>query len=64
MLRISLYSYPCLNKQKHFVFLIMAYVFSSTKLVIKAKQVLPGWEGGEEGSGGQGEKWPKQCMHK
>jgi hypothetical protein len=47
MLRISLYSYPCLNKQKHFVFLIMAYVFSSTKLVIKAKQVLPGWEGGE-----------------
>jgi hypothetical protein len=34
MLGISLYSYPYLNKQKRFVFLIIAYVFSSTKLDI------------------------------
>jgi hypothetical protein len=37
------------------VFLIIAYVFSSTKLVIRAEQVLPGskrgW--GEEGRGGE-----------
>jgi hypothetical protein len=31
---------------KLFVFLIIAYVFSSTKLEIKAEQVLPGSEGG------------------
>jgi hypothetical protein len=40
MLGISLYSYPYLNKQKHFVFLIIPYVFS-TKLEIMAEQVLP-----------------------
>jgi hypothetical protein len=36
-----------------------AYVFSSTKLVIRAEQVLPGSEGrrgGEAGGGGRGEK--------
>jgi hypothetical protein len=32
MLGISLYNYPCLNYQKGFGFLIIAYVFSSTKL--------------------------------
>jgi hypothetical protein len=37
MLGISLYSYPYLNLQKHSVFLIIASVFSSTK--------LPGSEG-------------------
>jgi hypothetical protein len=42
MLGISLYSYPYLNWQKHFVFLIIAYVFSSTKLEKRAEQVLPG----------------------
>jgi hypothetical protein len=47
MLGISLYSYPYLNQQKHFVFLIIAYVFSLTKLKIRAKQVLPGSEEGE-----------------
>jgi hypothetical protein len=31
MLGISLYSYPYLNQQKCFVFLIIAYVYSSTK---------------------------------
>jgi hypothetical protein len=44
-----------------------AYVFSSTKLEIRAEKVLPGSEGGvggeREGEGGRGEKWPKQCMH-
>jgi hypothetical protein len=43
MLGISLYSYPYLNLQKHSVFLIIASVFSSTKLP------------GSEGSGGK--KW-------
>jgi hypothetical protein len=42
MLGISLYSYPYLNLQKRFVFLIIAYVFSSMKLKIKTVQVLPG----------------------
>jgi hypothetical protein len=48
------------------VSLIIAYVFSSTKLEIKAEHILPGGKGewGEEGeAGGRGEKWPKQCMH-
>jgi hypothetical protein len=59
-------SYPYLNYQKRFVFLIIAYVFSSTKLEITAEQVLPRSEGEwrkREGAGGEGEKWPKQCMH-
>jgi hypothetical protein len=43
---ISLYSYPYFNQQKHFVFLIVAYVFSSTKLQIRAEQALPGSERG------------------
>jgi hypothetical protein len=46
--------------------LIIACVFSSTKLEIRAEQALPGSEGvrGEmEGMGGRGEKWTKQCMH-
>jgi hypothetical protein len=46
MLRISLYSYPHLNYQKCFAFLIIAYVYSSTKLEQRAEQVLPGSEGG------------------
>jgi hypothetical protein len=37
MLGISLYSYPYLNEQKRFVFLIIAYVLSSTKLEISAE---------------------------
>jgi hypothetical protein len=46
--------------------LIIACVFSSTKLEKRAEQVLPGCEGGggeREGMGNSGEKWPKQCMH-
>jgi hypothetical protein len=31
-----------------------AYVFSSTKLVIRAEQDLPGTEAGREGQGGEG----------
>jgi hypothetical protein len=55
------------SSNARFVFLIIAYVFSSTKLGIRAEQVLPGSEGvGGRGRGrGRvvGEKWPKQCMH-
>jgi hypothetical protein len=39
------------------VFLVIAFVFSSTKLEKRAEQVLPGNEGvGEEGNCGQGKK--------
>jgi hypothetical protein len=44
MLRIFLCSYPYLNWEKCFVFLIIAYVCSSTKLDKRAEQVLPGRE--------------------
>jgi hypothetical protein len=43
-----------------------AYVSSSTKLEIRAEQVLPGSEERWREVGGGGnreEKWPKQCMH-
>jgi hypothetical protein len=56
MLGISLYSYPYLKLQKCYVFLIIAYVFSSTKLEKRAEQILPGSKGGEgekEGAGGR-----------
>jgi hypothetical protein len=45
---------------------IIVCILSSTKLEIRAEQILPGNEGGgggEGGIGGRGEKWPKQCMH-
>jgi hypothetical protein len=57
MLGISLYSYPYLNQQKRYVFLIIAYVFSSTKLLGREG------DGGEEEGRGSEVKWPKQCMH-
>jgi hypothetical protein len=50
---------------KCFVFLIFAYVFSSTKLEKKAEQFCleaRRGEGEKEGAGCRGEKWPKQCM--
>jgi hypothetical protein len=53
MLGISLYSYPYLSYQKCFI-LINAYTFSSTKLEIRAEQILPGswgWGGRGEGTG-------------
>jgi hypothetical protein len=63
MVGISLYSYPYLNEQKCFVFLILAYVFSSTKLEKRAEQVLPG----SEGVGGERERRVggemAQCMN-
>jgi hypothetical protein len=60
MLGISLYSYPYLNQQKCYVFLIIAYVFSSTKLEKRAEQVLPGSKGvGGGRDWGRVEKWPK-----
>jgi hypothetical protein len=46
MLGFSLYSYPYLNWQKHYVFLIIAYFYSSTKLEKRAEEVLLGSEGG------------------
>jgi hypothetical protein len=42
MLGISLYSYPYHNQQKCFVSLIIASVFSPTKLEIRAEHILPG----------------------
>jgi hypothetical protein len=44
--RVSVYSYPSYTQtsKKCFVFLIIAYVFSSTKFDIRAEQVLPGRE--------------------
>jgi hypothetical protein len=55
MLGISLYSYLYLKLEKRYVFLIIPYVFSSTKLEKRAEQVLPGSEGvgGEGESGGE-----------
>jgi hypothetical protein len=38
--------------QKCFVFLIIAHIYSSTKLEKRAKQVLPASKGGLEGEGG------------
>jgi hypothetical protein len=49
------------NYQKCYVFLTIAYVFSSTKLEKRAEQVLPGSERGKrerDGAGGRGENWP------
>jgi hypothetical protein len=44
-LGISLYSYPYLNEQKPLVLLINVYILSSTKLEIRAKQLLLGSKG-------------------
>jgi hypothetical protein len=49
MLGISLHSYPYLNYQKHYVFLIIAYVYSSTKGDKRAEQVLSGSRAGGSG---------------
>jgi hypothetical protein len=56
VLGISLYNYPYLNKQKCFVFLIIAYMYSSTKLEKSAEQVLP------RSKRGRREKWPNVCL--
>jgi hypothetical protein len=45
MLGISLYRYPYVSLQKCFFFLIIAYVFSSTKVEKRAEQVLSGSKG-------------------
>jgi hypothetical protein len=45
MLGISLYSHPYFKPAKMLVFLIIAYVFSLTKLEKSAEQVLPGSKG-------------------
>jgi hypothetical protein len=46
------------NYQKCYVFLIIAYFYSSTELEKSVEQVLPGREGGGEESGGGG-RWEK-----
>jgi hypothetical protein len=46
-----------------YVFLIILYVYSSTKLEKRAEQILSGSEGAGERGEGRREKWPKQCMH-
>jgi hypothetical protein len=74
MLGISLYSYPYLKlAKKRYVFLIICYVFSSTKARNKrTEQVLPRSGGGGGGGWGVGgkkgvldgvERWPKLCAH-
>jgi hypothetical protein len=64
-LGLSLYSLSLSQLENYFVFLIIAYTFSSTKLEIRVEQILSGskrrWEG--EGGGMGGEKWLKPCMH-
>jgi hypothetical protein len=57
MLGISLYSYPYLNYQKCYVFLIIAYLCSSMELEKRTEQILSerervggkGWVQGQEG---------------
>jgi hypothetical protein len=64
MLGISLYSYLYLKLAKCYVFLIISYVFSSTKLEKRVEQVLPGSEGDwGRVCWGREEKWLKQRMH-
>jgi hypothetical protein len=66
MLGIFLYHYPYLNQQKCFVFLIIAYTFSSTKLEIRAEQILLGSKGrwgGDRGGGGWGEMTQTMYAH-
>jgi hypothetical protein len=53
-LGISLYTYLYLKLAKYYVFLIISYVFCSTKLEKRAEQVLLGNEGGGVGGGGCG----------
>jgi hypothetical protein len=58
MLGISLYSYPN-STIKNALSFLLCFVFSSTKLEIRAEQVLPGSEGGwggEKEGGGTREK--------
>jgi hypothetical protein len=67
ILGISLYSYLYLKLAKCHVFLIISYVFSSTKLEKRAEQVVSGSKEGRgrgKGQGGdKGKRWPKQCIH-
>jgi hypothetical protein len=56
MLGISLYSCPYLNYQKCYVFLIIAYFYSSVELEKTAEQVLHGREEGGGRGWGQGQE--------
>jgi hypothetical protein len=68
MLGISLCSYLYLNYQKCFVFLIIAYVFSATKLEKRAEKVLSGSKVSvgrrERGRGQEGEMALTMYAHK
>jgi hypothetical protein len=56
---LSLYSYPYLKLQKCYVFLIISYVFSSTKLENKrVEQVLPSSKGVGDRVGAEGRDAP------
>jgi hypothetical protein len=57
MLGIFLYSYLYLNVAKIYVFLIISYIFSSTKLEKNRVEYILLI------SGGCGGRWPKQCIH-
>jgi hypothetical protein len=57
MLGISLYTYTYVSEEKCFVFLIIVYTISSTKLEIRAEHILPESEvgcGEREGVWGRG----------
>jgi hypothetical protein len=49
---ISLYSYLTSNQQKRYVFLIISYVFSTTKSETRVQQVLLRSRGWRDGRGG------------
>jgi hypothetical protein len=61
---ISFYSYLYLKVAKHFVFLIIAYAYSSKKLKKTAEQVLP-WKqgGGKCGDENRRDRWPNVCTY-
>jgi hypothetical protein len=54
------------NYQNLYVFLIISYVFSSTKSEKRVEQVLPRSSGGDKKRGKGGVEgagwWPKQCI--
>jgi hypothetical protein len=64
MLRISLYSYSYLKLKKNsFVFVIIAYVFSSTKLEKGQNRFCLEARQGERVGGVRGKRWPNVCTY-
>jgi hypothetical protein len=60
-LGISLNSYLYLKLAKCYAFLIISYVFSSTKSETKRVEEVMSRSG--VGGGGGAGRWPKQCIH-